>query len=124
MFADILLVGGISMGKILEMINICKSYYGNQVLTNVNLDLFPGEIHSLVGENGSGKSTLMNILFGMPVIQNTGGFEGEIIFEGTTSDYRLSQEGYGTRHRHGTPGIHAFARIHNNRKYKTKQRDH
>lgn len=70
------------MEKILEMKNICKSYYSNQVLTNVNLDLFPGEIHSLVGENGSGKSTLMNILFGMPVIHNTGGFEGEIIFEG------------------------------------------
>jgi ABC-type uncharacterized transport systems, ATPase components len=76
------LVGGSGMEKILEMKNICKSYYSNQVLTNVNLDLFPGEIHSLVGENGSGKSTLMNILFGMPVIQNTGGFEGEIIFEG------------------------------------------
>jgi len=78
------------MEKILDMRNICKSYYGNQVLTNVNLDLFPGEIHSLVGENGSGKSTLMNILFGMPVIQNTGGFEGEIIFEGTACSYRFS----------------------------------
>ena len=42
----------------------------------------PGEIHALMGENGAGKSTLMNILFGMPVIHNTGGFEGTIEFNG------------------------------------------
>jgi simple sugar transport system ATP-binding protein len=36
----------------------------------------------LVGENGAGKSTLMNILFGMPVIHETGGFGGEIALEG------------------------------------------
>lgn len=41
-----------------------------------------GEIHALIGENGAGKSTLMNILFGMPVIHNTGGYGGEIYFQG------------------------------------------
>ena len=35
-----------------------------------------------MGENGAGKSTLMNILFGMPVIINTGGFEGSIFING------------------------------------------
>ncbi|MDD3024029.1 MAG: sugar ABC transporter ATP-binding protein, partial [Syntrophomonadaceae bacterium] len=34
--------------------------------------------------NGSGKSTLMNILFGSPVIQETGGFEGEIRYLGNS----------------------------------------
>lgn len=68
---------------ILEMKNISKSYFGSQVLRDVNLAVRPGEIHAILGENGAGKSTLMNILFGMPVIHSTGGFEGELIFEGT-----------------------------------------
>ena len=33
---------------------------------------------SLVGYTNAGKSTLMNILFGMPVIHETGGYEGTI----------------------------------------------
>jgi len=64
------------------MKDIFKSYGQNKVLTDVNINIKKGEIHGLVGENGAGKSTLMNILFGMPVIQSTGGFQGEMIFDG------------------------------------------
>lgn len=67
---------------LLSMRNISKDYYGNRVLKGVNLQVKPGEIHALVGENGAGKSTLMNILFGMPVIFSTGGFEGEVLISG------------------------------------------
>lgn len=67
---------------LLSMNNISKEYYGNRVLKGVNIHVKPGEIHALVGENGAGKSTLMNILFGMPVIFSTGGFEGEILING------------------------------------------
>ena len=67
---------------LLSMKNISKEYYGNRVLKDVNLQVRPGEIHALVGENGAGKSTLMNILFGMPVIFSTGGFEGEVLLNG------------------------------------------
>ena len=67
---------------VLEMKEISKSFYGTQVLKNVSLTVGKGEIHCLVGENGAGKSTLMNILFGMPVIINTGGFEGSIFING------------------------------------------
>ena len=67
---------------LLKMDNISKEYFGNKVLKGVQLHIAPGEIHALMGENGAGKSTLMNILFGMPVIHNTGGFEGTIEFEG------------------------------------------
>lgn len=67
---------------ILELKDIKKEYYGNKVLKGVSLDVMPGEIHCLVGENGAGKSTLMNILFGMSVIHETGGYEGEFIIDG------------------------------------------
>ena len=63
---------------VLKMDNISKEYSGNRVLKGVSLQVRPGEIHALMGENGAGKSTLMNILFGMPVIHSTGGFEGSI----------------------------------------------
>ena len=67
---------------LLNMENISKEYYGNKVLKSVNLQVKPGEIHALMGENGAGKSTLMNILFGMPVIHNTGGFDGTVLISG------------------------------------------
>lgn len=66
----------------LSMKAISKKYGENSVLKNVSFSIKPGEIHAFLGENGAGKSTLMNILFGMPVIQETGGYEGEIFIEG------------------------------------------
>ena len=68
--------------NLLEFKNVSKSFYGNQVLKNINMTLKKGEVHALIGENGAGKSTLMNILFGMPAIHETGGFEGTVEIEG------------------------------------------
>ncbi len=67
---------------VLELRDITKEYEGNRVLKRVSLAVRPGTIHALVGENGAGKSTLMNVLFGMPVIRETGGYGGEIVLEG------------------------------------------
>ena len=71
---------------LLELRDITKSYGENQVLNKVGFKVEQGEILCLLGENGAGKSTLMNILFGMPVIHNTGGFGGEVFLNGTKID--------------------------------------
>ena len=48
---------------VLSFQNIGKAFGENWVLSDVSMDIMPGEIHAICGENGAGKSTLMNILF-------------------------------------------------------------
>ena len=79
-------------GPALELRSIAKEYEGNRVLKGVSLAVRAGEIHALVGENGAGKSTLMNILFGMPVIQETGGYAGEILLGGEPARFHTPAE--------------------------------
>jgi len=73
---------------LLEFKNVSKTYATNRVLNDVSFDIREGEIHALLGENGAGKSTIMNILFGMPVIHSTGGFEGQVHLNGEKVDIK------------------------------------
>ena len=63
--------------KLLEFRHVCKYFPGVKALENINVDLYPGEVHILVGENGAGKSTLMKVLSGAYTATS-----GELIFTG------------------------------------------
>src|ERR1700712_1133344 len=44
--------------------NLSKTFSGQRVLHDMDLDLQPGEVRALVGQNGCGKSTMIKVLAG------------------------------------------------------------
>ncbi|MDD3699401.1 MAG: ATP-binding cassette domain-containing protein, partial [Atribacterota bacterium] len=62
---------------LISLKNVSKSFPGIQALNDISLDIFPGEIHAVLGENGAGKSTLMKILSGIVTKDS-----GEIFLQG------------------------------------------
>jgi rhamnose transport system ATP-binding protein len=54
-----------SSEPMIELAGITKQFGAVQALRGVDLSLYPGEVHALVGENGAGKSTLVKILAGI-----------------------------------------------------------
>ena len=110
-----------STTPLLELDHISKEFSGNRVLTDISFTISPGEIIGLVGENGAGKSTLLNILFGMPVISSTGGYEGNVLVDGKrvnfTSPNQALAKGIGMVHQEFSliPGFTATENILLNR---------
>jgi D-xylose transport system ATP-binding protein len=62
---------------VLSLRGISKNFGAVQALTDIDLDIFAGEVVALVGDNGAGKSTLVKILAGVHPADS-----GEITFEG------------------------------------------
>lgn len=84
---------------LLEMKNITKIFAGVKANDDVNLTLYSGEVHALLGENGAGKSTLMNILTG--IYKPT---YGEIFYKGKKVSFKSPSAavelGIGMVHQH------------------------
>lgn len=66
---------------------VSKFFSGVQVLTSVDFDLHPGEIHGLIGENGAGKSTLLKIISGVHLPE-----EGSISIDNKPVNINSSQK--------------------------------
>jgi ribose transport system ATP-binding protein len=66
----------------LVLSGISKNYGGIAALTDVSIEVQPGEVHALLGENGAGKSTLMGVASG-----TTQPASGSISFLGQEIDH-------------------------------------
>jgi D-xylose transport system ATP-binding protein len=61
----------------LELRGINKSFGAVQVLHDVHLKVYPGQVTALVGDNGAGKSTLIKTIAGIYPLDS-----GEVLFQG------------------------------------------
>ena len=80
---------------LLQAIGITKRYGTFHANDSIDLDLFPAEIHALLGENGAGKSTLVKVMYG--VIQPSAGelrWMGQKVVLGGPSEARRLGIGY------------------------------
>ena len=64
---------------ILEIKNLKAAINTNEILKDLNLTVYKGEIHAIMGPNGSGKSTFSKILAGHPAYEV---LAGEILLNG------------------------------------------
>ena len=71
----------------LRVENLVKRFGPFTALGGVDLEVFPGEVHALLGDNGAGKSTLIKTLAG--VHQPS---EGQIFIQGKPVDFRSPRD--------------------------------
>lgn len=66
---------------ILKIANLKASINEIEILKDLNLTIYPGEIHAIMGPNGSGKSTFSKVVAGHPAYKVS---DGEILFNGNS----------------------------------------
>ncbi len=84
---------------VLKMEGITKKFPGVVANDHVDLEIYSGEVHALLGENGAGKSTLMKVVYGL--YQKD---EGEVFVRGKKAQIHIPQDatalGIGMVHQH------------------------
>ncbi|MGE5509394.1 MAG: ABC transporter ATP-binding protein [Chitinophagales bacterium] len=87
------------MNPLVSLRGITIQFPGVLANDHVDLDIYPGTVHALLGENGAGKTTLMNILYGLYQPD-----EGEILIRGqkvrVTDPNVAIRHGIGMVHQH------------------------
>jgi ABC-type sugar transport system ATPase subunit len=72
---------------VLRILSGSKIYGGVHAIEGVNFDLYPGEVHALVGENGAGKSTLCKAIAGAISLTS-----GDFILDGRPAKFEQPRD--------------------------------
>ncbi len=74
---------------VLELRGIHKAFGGVPALSDVSLQVRPGEVVAVIGENGAGKSTLMKVISG---VHPGDSYSGELVLDGRVRRFRGVRE--------------------------------
>jgi putative ABC transport system ATP-binding protein len=111
--------GASSVEPLVAIRNLAKFYVrGGQVipvLTDINLDVYPGDFVALMGPSGSGKSTLLNLIAGIDKPSageiHVGGVDIATLSEGDLAAWRAANVGFIFQFYNLMPVLSAFGNI-------------
>ena len=102
-----------SRAPLLELTGATVRFGAETALDGVDFRMFPGEVHSLMGENGAGKSTLIKAITGALPLD-----AGEVRLAGERRALPHARRRAAGGHQHGLPGDRPAAEPHGGREHR------